>query len=353
MPATIHAFDYLALADTPQVPAVCAVFGDDAFLKRLALTKIRDQVFDSEGAEFSFSVFDGRTVALRDVMDELSTMTLFGGGRRVVLVESGDEFVSSHRAKLEDYVAAPRRGGVLILDVKTWPSSTRLYKAIAKSGLQIECKVPRNPKLVKWLTSWASVRHSVQLDHAGAELLVEMTGPEPGLLDQELAKLAATLGSGGEITSQLIHDLVGGWRTKTTWEMIDAIVAGDAPGAIAQLDQLLAAGEHPVALLGQVAWSLRPFAAATGLIEQAEACGRRVSLRRALELGGVKPFRIAQAESSLRRIGRRRAGQLYRWVLDVDLAIKGSSSSPTRARIELEKLICRLTGTDDARLKAR
>lgn len=342
--AAVHVFDYLTSAPSEPMSAVVAVFGDDPFLKRLALSTIRQRLLSGEGAELSCTEFDGRMTALRDVLDELSTVTLFGGDRRLAIVAPADEFVTAHRAKLEDYVAAPSRRGVLVLEVKSWPANTRLAKAVAQSGLPIECKVPAAPRLLKWLTRWAKDRHQVRLDRADAELMVDIVGPEPGLLEQELAKLAAVVGPGGEVGTQMIHDLVGGWRTKTTWEMIDAMLAGDAPAALAQLDQLLLGGEHPVALMGQVSWSLRAFAAATRLIEQAERAGRRLPLRVALEQAGVKPFRLAQSESSLRRIGRERGGRLYRLLLETDLALKGANSSPTRARIVVEQLICRLGG---------
>jgi hypothetical protein len=50
----------------------------------------------------------------------------------------------------------------------------------------------------------------------------------------------------------------------------------------------------------------------------------------------------------LRRLGRDRGRQLYRWLLDADLALKGSSSSPVRSRLELEELIVRLSAPPPA-----
>ena len=43
------------------------------------------------------------------------------------MVDEADEFVSRYREALEDYVARPGRSGILLLDVKSWPSNTRLY----------------------------------------------------------------------------------------------------------------------------------------------------------------------------------------------------------------------------------
>ncbi|MFQ5468106.1 MAG: metal ABC transporter solute-binding protein, Zn/Mn family, partial [Kiloniellaceae bacterium] len=46
-------------------------------------------------------------------------------------------------------------------------------------------------------------------------------------LDQELAKLALFAGRGGKITTEMVRDVTGGWRTKTIWELVDAAAEGD------------------------------------------------------------------------------------------------------------------------------
>jgi DNA polymerase-3 subunit delta len=135
----------------------------------------------------------------------------------------------------------------------------------------------------------------------------------------------------------MVRDLVGGWRTKTTWEMLDAALSGDAREALLQLDKLLLSGESPIALIAQMGSSLRRFAAATRVIEQADAEGRKVSLRQALEQAGVKAFVLGKAEQQLRQLGRQRAAGLYRALLEVDLGLKGKGALPPR--LLLERLI--------------
>src|SRR5262249_25486448 len=156
------------------------------------------------------------------VTDALSTRALFGGGRHMVVVDEADEFVSENRPALEDYVAHPKPASLLVLDVKTWPSTTRLYKALAERGLQIECKFPSPARLLKRLAAHAEKQHGAKLEPAAAELLAETVEPDLGLMDQELAKLAALAGAGGTITADLVQEAVGGWRAKTAWEMLDA-----------------------------------------------------------------------------------------------------------------------------------
>ncbi len=343
MAKPVDALEYVTHPEKHPAVGMCAVFGDEPFLKRHALAALKQHVLSGEDAEFSVSEFDGRQVALRDVMDALSTRALFGGGRHLVVVSDADDFVSQNRPALEDYAARAKGESLLVLDVGTWAATTRLAKALTQSGLQIECKFPAPARLLKWLAGWSKSRHGAALDPAAAELLAETVEPDLGLLDQELAKLAALAGAGGTITPELVRTAVGGWRVQTAWDMLDAALAGDSPTALVQLDRLLLSGEVPIALLAQISSNLRRFAAATRLIEQAERANRRITLRQALTEVGVKPYFVAKAEDQLRRLGRARGNEIYRWLIVSDLALKGISSAPARSRLLLEQLIVRLS----------
>ena len=350
MAKPLAALDYLAAPAKHPAAAVCVVFGDEPFLKRQALAELRREVLGGDDAEFSCTNFDGDDAEPRAVFDELSTAALFGGGRRLVIVDEADPFVSKNRPRLEDYAQHPRTSGVLVLDVKTWPSNTRLFKMLAESGLQIDCNAPTAGALVKWLGGWAKQTHNATIPGDAAEQLIEIVGPEMGLLDQELAKLAllATPAKDGKslpiITAELVRENVGGWRAKSAWDMLDAAAEGHAREALVQLDRLLASGEAPVALLGQISSSLRRFTAATRIIQHAEADKRKIPLSSALEQVGVKTWPVAmqKAERQLKQLGRARAGQMLHWLLDADLALKGSSSAPHRARFVLEQLIAKM-----------
>lgn len=343
----VSALDFLGEAQAKPLPPIVAVFGDEAFLKRLVLVELKRRAAGDDG-DLSCTELDGDKAIWREAADELSTFSMFGGGPRLVVVEEADKFVTAYREKLEDYAAKPSSAGVLVLEVGTWPSNTRLYKAVASLGLNLQCTAPTGAMLVKWLGGWAKRRYGAKLDGDAAELLVDEVGPELGLLDQEIAKLTAVAGT-ESITCELVNRYVGTWRTKTAWDMLDAALEGRAPEALKQLDRLIAAGEHPIALLAQAASTMRRFAAATRLLESNERAGRRANARQLLQEAGVKPFVLEKAERQWRQLGRRRAGSLYRWVLEADLALKGRSSSPARSRLVLEQFVARLSETADPR----
>jgi len=346
----VSALKYLVKPSSHKPEVVCAVTGDDAFLRhevRAALSDVLSSA-DSEGLEVE--TFDGRSVEWRDVVDGLRERSLFGSWRRVVVVEEAESLVKRYREKIEHYLEKPASDAVLILEVKTWPANTRLAKAVVKCGLTIRCQVPQQGRelteftkgLKDWLIQVARTQAEVEIDRQAVDLLLEQLPTEPGILFQEINKLALLVDKTNKIDAALVRDHVGSWRTRKTWDMIDAAAEGRAADAIGQLDRLLAAGEEPHALLPQMASTFRRFAAAARVFEQAEMQGRRMSLRMALEQSGMPPFKLSAAEGQLRQIGRPRAKQLYEWLLAADLQLKGYNSTKDRARRVLETLIVRL-----------
>lgn len=348
------ALRYLARAAEIAPRPVCVLFGDEPFLKAEALEVLRSAVLGGADAEFCYRVIEGDDAEPRTVFDELATVALFGGGQRMVVIGEADGFVSKYRSELEDYAANPKRTGVLVLEVDTWPSNTRLFKQLAESGLQIDCKVPGEDEILGWIRERSQRVYQTAFAAGAAERLMEIVGPQMGRLDQETAKLSLLVAAPTDqmadkakrpaITVQLVEQAVGGWRAKTAWEMIDAAASGDAREALVQLDRLILAGENPIGLLAQMSSPLRRLAAATRIILAAQSAGRRIPVRTALEEAGVSkwPKAMDKADAQLRQLGVRRAGKLYDWLLEADLALKGSSSSPDRARLVLEQLIVRM-----------
>ena len=357
MSQATHVFDFLAAPADQKLKPVIVAFGDEPFLKKLALDELRRQVLGA-ASDTPFTSYDcqEKVPDWRDVVDELATASLFGGsGPRFVLLERADAFVTAYRQKLEDYVAKPSRTGILVLDVDEWLATTRLYKAVDQEGLSIECRPPQRQvgknkvvdehAVVGWLLKRAHSHHQLTLAREAAQLLVDLSGPVFGVLDQDLAKLALFVAPNQKATPELVQEVIGGWRAQTTWDLIDAAVGGDAAAALTQLERLLQSGEHPLALFGSISWSLRRYAAATRIFQQSERRGQKIGLKEALTQAGFRDWPLGTlkaAETRLIQLGRIRGSKLYPWLLETDLALKGTHSHETRARFVLEHLFLRL-----------
>ena len=331
---TLGALAYLKAPEEHPARPVCVLFGTEGFLRSLVRDRIRAEVLGDEDREFSLTSFEGKTADFAEVVRELSTVSMFGAGRRLVEIDGADPFVKENRPDLEDYVESPSDGGVLILFVDSFPSNTRLFKFVAAHGLAVDCSAPAVNQVTAWLKTWAKTQHKMQIGSDVARLLVDIVGPELGLLDQELAKLALVVEKGEPVSEELVYKMVANWRAKTAWDMLDMALEGNAKDAMVQLDRLLLGGEQPIAVLGQIAANLRRLAAATRIVFQAQAAGNRVNLNAALTEVKIPRFALQKSSAQLRHLGRVRAKELYRQLIEADMGMKGKSALPPRLILE-------------------
>jgi len=331
----MHATEFLRQS-SPTIAPFVVLCGGERHLKEAAVHIVRREVLgEGEEQNVALSEHGGKTAEWKTIHDELSMISMFGD-RRLIVIDDADEFVTKNRPSLESYAAAPSARSVLVLSVKTWKTNTKLAKALASSGLVLECTPLAGGQLVRWLTSTAEEQFGKQLTRDAAALMVELVGDSLGLLERELAKLSAYVGNEPRISVDSVRTIVGGWRAETTWKMTDAIRNGDAATALAALGKLLADGEAPLRLLGGLNFVYRKYANAT------ELARRGKPLRNALKESGVFPRDLDAAERYLRRIGRPRAEELFALLLRADGQLKGASRLPDR--LQLEELVLRLTG---------
>lgn len=328
----MHATEFLR-AVPREMPLVIAMAGEERALKLMSLEAILKMVLPEDDQQPSR--FSGPDATMTDVRDELQTVSMFGG-RRVVVVDEAGDFVTNHRAALEKYADAPSKRSILILDVKSLPKNTKLFGIISSKGLVLECTELKGVALTRWIQDTLKREHNKSLTRTGADLLIELVGNSIGLLEQELRKLAAYAGDETTINDEMVRKLVGGWRADTTWEMIDAIRAGNAGEALHMLDKLLSGGEHALRILGGLVYDFRKMSIATELSRQNRQLGA------ALQEAGVWGNKIAPAEHYLKRIGRPKAEQITAWLMQAECAIKGGSAASDRS--VMERLLLQLCG---------
>jgi DNA polymerase-3 subunit delta len=326
---------FLGKVDAAKVLPLYVLHGDEEFLKRQVLEKLRQRVLGAEAEESALSVQAGDKASFAAVFDELETVGFFAP-RRLVIVENADPFVSKHRAQLEKKLTALPASGTLVLDVKSWPANTRLAKMVDQNAT-IVCKAPPAYKLAPWCVEWAASQQQKQLTSQAATLLVDLVGPDMGLLNQEILKLAIYVGNRQRITGEDVDRLVGHSRAENIWKIFDAMAEGRSGEAMTILDRLFDQGEEPMRILGAFAMQLRRLAQAARLT----TLGR--SLTQALEEAGIPPFGLKNAEQQLRHLGRRRADKLYDWLLEINMGIRGNNPLPERT--QLERLVAELATT--------
>jgi len=312
---------------------VYAVFGDDPYLIRESIRRVVNVVFPGKETEAAISRFPGALTPLATVLDEVRTLPFFTR-RRLVIVEDCDPFVTKYRQDLEAYVQSPYESGILLFQVKQWLATTNLAKLVERVGLAIDCSGPREGDLAPWLIQLASARCDAQLDPDAARLLVELIGPEAGILAAEVEKLAVYAGESRRIERKDVARLVGAGRIETIWKTLDAATSGQGRIALEHLDNLLSSGEEPVVMLAAMSANLMKIHHA-GHLRAA-----RLNLDDACRLAGIPPFAFEKTRRQHAHLGPSRVDQLPALLLRADLDLKGGSSLDPR--VVLERLLIRI-----------
>ena len=334
----MDAMTFLERLDKATIQPVYVLHGDEEFLKRQALRGIRRLVLGENDDGFAVSGYPGDKAEWSTVVGDLQTLP-FLAPHRLVVIEQADPFVSANREKLEKWfkeaASKPKVAGVLVLEVNTWVGTTRLAKLTNDAWL-LTCKTPGGQQLPNWCIDWCSSQYGKQLSQPAARLLVELIGPQMGLLDKELEKLSTYVGEAARIDTRDVDELVGRCRHENTFALFDLIGAGKTGEALTLIQRLLEQGEEPMKLLGAFSWQLRSLARTARLNVQG------VPLQEAMTQAGIRNYPAARqsVEQQLRHLGRRRLDRLYDWLLETDLLMK-STDAPDPSLL-LERLVVRL-----------
>ncbi len=249
---------------------VYALVGSDSFVQLQKLAEI----LQTMPPEVQRIDADGERAELAEVLDELRSFAMFGGGK-LVAVRNAEAFVTRFREQLEGYVAHPSDSATLVLRLASLPSNQRIYKAIAKVGQIIQCNPPMH--LSRWIVEQGRSVHGIAVEPDAAHLLAELIGDDLGRLDSELAKLAIDVEK-GKVTANHVSATVTFQREQEMRDMTNELAAGNPSEALRRWRQLVQL--DPSAEFRAVTW--------LGMWLE------NVRKAQALQRKGLNPFAIAQ-----------------------------------------------------------
>ena len=311
----------------PQHPPLIAIFGDEEFQKSRALTERLDQLLPPEvDRAMALCDYDGTKSAeqggpsLASVMDDLATLP-FLSDRRVVIIRDADSFISEYRDKLENYAKSPAPTATLILCCRSFPKSTKLYKAaIASGGVAVECKKLNPRGLAEFVTEQATA-HGKRLDRGVAARLVDLVGQDQGLLSGEVEKLCLYALDRKSVTGDDLSDLVGQTREEKIFAVMDAAANGDLCSALRLWHNVIATDPSAVfKALGGIAFKLRQWITAHDMAASGTPINQIAP--RVMMWG-----RIEELQQLLRRVSADRLKRLLAGIAALDAKAKSGTRS--------------------------
>ncbi len=355
MPA-LHVFDLLNEPAKAPTSGLCVLVGTDYFLHRQAIDTILAKA--SPAGTDNVRWFDDLP-EWSDVIDEVSTASLFGGdGIQVAVVpnvdkriQNRDSFLLANKDRLMKYAKADYHPGLMILVSNSSLGNLSINKILSGDNRVIDCRIPEpstwkkdekviRKKAPKWVSTWAKKAHKLTLSHDAAALLLELSHSNAGVVEMNLLNLKLLLDEGATVSAEQVQELVGGWEQKNTFEMVDVAVLGRSAEALQLLDNLLREGQAKQQIFGGMSYSYRRFVRMTRGMQryrrQGASSGAAAQKCIADELKGSIKYRGKLTMDQLKSLGSARITHFMRWLLEADLDLKNKFSN---SNLPLEKLL--------------
>jgi DNA polymerase-3 subunit delta len=313
---------------------IYVIVGKDESLVNAKCQELLDRLLDPQQRMTALLSVDGDEAEAADVLDELRTMP-FLADKRVVAVKGADGFISKYREILENYFDKPSATGILVLTVSSWDARTRLAKRLPKIGTLMEIEQLRHWELPGHLMQYTAGKYKVRLNKDAAELLVELIGEEPARLYNEVEKLVLFARDEKTITLQHVESLIGRSHVYGAFEVIDAMICGNAAVAVTRLRNMFEEDrDAEYSVVGAFAFHVRRMFNAKKLLEKRvsqDAIAKQLNVR----------YNSRQFFAQLQRIGLPQIAALLEELAAIDYATK---TGQAQAPVAIEQLVLRLAG---------
>jgi DNA polymerase-3 subunit delta len=332
---TLRALELETQLDWIAASPVCALVGEDEAQVGRSLQLLQHAAAPLDQPGSIVRRLEGE-VAPHEVFDELRTIPFMGlAGRRVVIVEDGASFLKRHGDRLLSYLENPTATATLVLCVRKLDRRTKAAKAIAAVGAVVECARLKWTEAQTWLRAEAE-RMGKELHPRAAAALVEAVGPNLLALRTELDKLAAYCAGQESIPEEAVAEVVAHGRTRSVFDLADAVARGDAAEALRLTGRLLLAGERRESIIWLLARQVRRLWMVLRLRRQKTSEGE---IARQLGMQDWMVRRAAQAGDGLSDEWFSRRLQL---LSDADYESKTQSLRAGEEGVWLENLMARL-----------
>ena len=209
-------------------------YGDDDYLKDEMIRQMTDAVVDPATRDFNCDVRRGNEVDAESLLSLLSTPPMLAE-RRLVVVRDVQALKKDARAALDRYLSAPAPDVVALLVA---PAGAKVDAALLESAVAVEFDPLTGDRVPKWISHHVTTSLKSTITPGAVDLLVSAVGNDLPQLAAELDKLAS-YANGREIDEDAVGAVVGVRRGETLGDLLDRVLAHDAPGALAVIDHVL------------------------------------------------------------------------------------------------------------------
>lgn len=293
---------------------VYLVSGDDDAKIDAWRARVRTRA-EADGGPGALELYDARSAPPAEVAAGVATLS-FVQGNRYLLVDGVETWKPGELEPIERALAELPPATVLVLVARGKPPA-RLLGAVEAAGGELRgCAAPKPWEMPKW-TSERAAEEGLQLDGEAAKALVAAVGPRPQRLAREIEKLAIMIHPRTQLAAHEVSRLASGESLSQSYDLADAIVAGDRALSLSLAERLAAGDERPGRLAYPIVRRLREVQRAAALIDAGVPEKRLASTLKA------PPWVVKRTIAQARRADRDRLERALCMFADLEVETRG------------------------------
>jgi DNA polymerase-3 subunit delta len=309
---------------------VYLISGSDRPKIRLVVERLRNR-FDEGAVE----VLRGTEHGAGDAVAACNALGLFGGERRLVIVDGVDAWKAPEAKVVSEYLGNPAPETVLALVGEEVKKDSTLAKVCAKSGEVLVYDAPTKRDLPNWVAKQFE-QLGTSADRDACLTLVATVGEDPERLRSEIEKLATWAGD-TPVCGDDVRLLASVSAETSVFALSDAWGRRDAGAALATVESLLErSGTRELPRL---------VALLANHVNRVRACQRLaeegVRPRDAASKLKMHPFAAEKAFAHAANFTPDELDGVVTRLADLDLALKGDSR--LAGELELERALLDVT----------
>ena len=221
------------------------LYGEEAYLKKTYRDKLK-KALSTDGDTMNFAGFQGKDVAVSEVIDLSETLPFFAE-HRLILIEDSGLFKGSEE-KLSEYIAQiPQTTTILFVESEV-DKRSKLYKALKEHGKIVEFAKQNEELLTRWLLGRLK-RENKNITKSAMQEFFLRVGMDMSALDREMEKVLCYCYDQEIIEKQDIEAICPQQVENRIFEMIDAITDSKRKQALELYYDLLALKVSPMIIL--------------------------------------------------------------------------------------------------------
>jgi DNA polymerase III subunit delta len=310
--------------------------GCEGYLRDIAAQQIADAALTGtllrEFNESTFSLLTDSAMGAIAAAEQMPMMS----ERRVIRIKDFAKLRETDEEVIIRYLDRPLDSSVLVFVADELDKRKKLTRTLLTSCTLVEFPAVKDVEAKAWARTRLKQLKTAADDRV-LTAIVRLVGTNLQTLSSELDKLAAAALETGQITTELVDQLIDRSRELSNFDLGDQLIAGDRRRALETLHRLLEDDVAPVMLLGLIAGNYHRLALAKELLKR----GARDEVYRLIY---GPPSKRDAFMNTLQRSDSTKIARGIQLIAAADLAIKTSlaGGGPKGARLQLEVLVCEL-----------